>query len=114
MSEIVKEESIIIDIPNTEIAELIMQRRRQIWIHSIIYYELNDNIVSDAQWAKWALELTDLQNEYPELSKSLPFYDIFKDFDYSTGYTLPLRDPDKMATAEWLLNYDKKRKRSTT
>lgn len=102
------------DQQNVKIAGLIMQRRRQIWIHSIIYYEFNDNIISDAQWSKWAIELEELQNTYPEISKSLPFYDIFKDFDHSTGYTLPLRDSKKMATANWLLDYDKKMKRSTT
>ena len=92
------------------ISELIMQRRRQVWIHSIIYYELNDNVVSDIQWAKWANQLVELQRKYPGLSKSLPHYDIFKDFDPSTGYDLPLRDPGMMAKAIWLLEYDRKMK----
>lgn len=92
------------------VSELIMQRRRQLWIHSIIYYELNDNVVSDAQWAKWAVQLVELQSNYPSLSKSLPHYEIFKDFTPSTGYDLPLRDPGMMSKAIWLLRYDKRLK----
>ena len=43
------------------IKELIKRRRLQLLIHSYIYYELNDNIVSDATWSKWAMELVKLQ-----------------------------------------------------
>ena len=31
---------------------------------------MNDNLISDSQWAEWALELETLQNTYPELAKS--------------------------------------------
>ena len=48
------------------IKEKIRQRRRQMLVHSYIYYELDDNIVSDAQWAKWAKELEQLQKNYPK------------------------------------------------
>lgn len=35
-----------------KIAELILQRRLQMLVHSYIYYELNDNIISDSTWSK--------------------------------------------------------------
>ena len=50
-----------------KIRELINRRRRQILVHSVIYYRMNDNLISDDQWAKWALELETLQNDYPEI-----------------------------------------------
>ena len=51
-----------------EIIQLINRRRRQVLIHSIIYYRFDENIISDAMWTKWAMELADLQRKYPEES----------------------------------------------
>lgn len=67
------------------IAEKIKQRRRQMLVHSYIYYELDQNIVSDAQWSKWAKELQQLQKDYPEESKQVEYYEQFKDWDGSSG-----------------------------
>ena len=55
-----------------EIAELITRRRRQLLVHSIIYYHMNDNLITDDQWAKWAIELEELQRDYPEIAKNCP------------------------------------------
>ena len=44
----------------TDIAELINRRRRQLLVHSIIYYRFDKNIVSDSVWTEWAIELADL------------------------------------------------------
>ena len=44
-----------------EILELINRRRRQILVHSIIYYKMNDNLISDNTWSEWALELENLK-----------------------------------------------------
>lgn len=54
-------------------------------VHSYIYYELDDNIVSDAQWAKWAKELEQLQKNYPKESAEVEEYEQFKDWDGSSG-----------------------------
>lgn len=54
-------------------------------VHSYIYYELDDNIVSDAQWAKWAKELEQLQKDYPKESAEVEDYEQFKDWDGSSG-----------------------------
>lgn len=67
------------------IKEKIRQRRRQMLVHSYIYYELNDNIISDAKWAEWAKELEQLQKNYPKESEEVEYYDDFKDWDGSSG-----------------------------
>ena len=54
-------------------------------VHSYIYYELNENIVSDATWSKWAKELQELQERYPKESAEVEEYDQFKDWDGSSG-----------------------------
>lgn len=67
------------------IYEKIKQRRRQLLVHSYIYYELDESIISDSKWSKWAMELVELQRNYPEESKQVEFYDMFKDWDGSSG-----------------------------
>ena len=86
------------------IKELLFRRRQQVWVHSILYYRMNTNLISDFQWSKWALELENLQNEYPELSKQVAYYDVFKDFDHSTGSTLPLDDTKMLTKAKYLID----------
>ena len=81
----------------------IKQRRLQLLIHSCIYYELNENIISDATWSKWAKELVDLQNKYPEESSHTPLFLEFKDFDGSTGMNLPITKPEVISKAKYLL-----------
>ena len=86
------------------IEELIYRRRQQVWIHSIIYYEFDQNLIDDSTWSKWATELDELQKMYPEESKRAMYYDIFKDFDPSTGHSLPLRDSKMLNKARYLIN----------
>ena len=87
----------------TEIAELINRRRRQLLVHSVIYYRLNKNIISDALWTKWAIELAELQERYKDIAEKVPYHDNFKNFDPSTGFDLPLEDPWAVNTAIYLL-----------
>lgn len=68
------------------------QRRRQILVHSIIYYVMNDNIISDATWSKWAAELEALQRKYPDIARTSVYADAFSQFNGSTGCNLPLDD----------------------
>ena len=56
------------------IAELLNRRRRQILVHSIIYYKMNDNLISDSTWSAWATELEELQAEYPEIAAKVPYH----------------------------------------
>ena len=74
------------------IASKIKRRRLQLLVNSCIYYNMDNNIISDAQWDKWAKELVALQSFNPEISKKVDWYDAFKDWDGSSGAFLPLKD----------------------
>lgn len=87
-----------------QIKELINRRRRQVLVHSVIYYKLNDNLIDDATWSKWALELEELQNQYPKIAAECPLAKEFENFDHSTGMSLPLDDPWAVRTAQYLLS----------
>ena len=84
----VKEESAQIKDSDTQISALIKKRRRQILVHSFIYYELNENLISDTQWSDWAIELEKLQADYPDVASKVEYADVFKGFDHSTGANL--------------------------
>lgn len=89
------------------IKQKIRQRRAQMLIHSCIYYELNDNVVSDDQWQKWADELQDLQHKNPDCVK-IDFYDWeFRDWTGATGAHLNHREPWVLSKANWILDYHK-------
>lgn len=94
---------------DAEIASLILRRRLQLLVHSIIYYRLNESVVSDETWKNWALELEDLQAKYPEIGKGVRYASAFRDFDHSTGYNLPLTDPWAIGRALWVLEIHKRR-----
>jgi len=87
-----------------DIKAKIRQRRAQMLIHSCIYYELNDNIVSDHKWQEWADELEKLQTDNPNCCQ-IDFYDYeFRDWDGATGNHLPHRDPWVFAKSKYILN----------
>lgn len=86
------------------ISEKIQQRRLQILVHSYIYYELDQNIISDAQWSKWANDLVELQKKYPKEAESVMYADKFKDFDGSTGMDLAYFDDFIVNRANYLLS----------
>lgn len=85
------------------IPALIRQRRAQMLVHSCIYYEMNDNIVSDDLWQAWADELEDLQKNHPEHTKIGFFDEVFLDWDGSTGSHLPHRHPWVYQKASYIL-----------
>lgn len=85
------------------IAERITRKRRQVLVHSIIYYKLDDSLISDDTWAKWAQELDELQKQYPDIAAECPYADSFKDFDPSSGFNLPLDDPWGIRKAQELI-----------
>ena len=72
-----------------EIKVLIRRRRAQMLVHSFLYYQMDDPVISDDQWQVWADELAQLQKDYPKLCK-IGYYDKdFADWDGSTGMHLP-------------------------
>lgn len=68
---------------NQSVEEKIKQRRLQILVHSFIYYELNQNIISDDKWNRWAQELLKLQQDNPQIITD--YQEEFEDWDGSTG-----------------------------
>lgn len=97
-----------------KIAEKIQQRRYQMLVHSYIYYELNKNVVSDSQWSKWATELAELQNQYPEIAKSVIYAKDFENWDGSSGAFLDYSNkPNIVTTANVLLSSHTTKKPTT-
>lgn len=62
---------------------------RQILVHSMIYYEMNKSVISDAEFDKLAKLLVKKINKYGEkkMSKTQYWY-VFNDFDGNTGFDL--------------------------
>ena|SRR5690606_14880802 len=93
-----------------EIRELINRRRRQILVHSCLYYRLNSTLWSDHQYDEKARELQKLQEQYPKIASECDFHDVFKDFTETTsGFNLPIHDPDVVRKAQRLLEYHQRR-----
>jgi NAD-dependent DNA ligase len=88
---------------------LINRRRRQIHVHSIIYYHLNTSIVSDAVFDGWAKELVGLNRSYPELLHKGYSPTLFADWTGDTGMHLPAYDAT-LSLAESLLRTSVKKK----
>ena len=93
------------------IKALILRRRLQVWVHSMIYYNLNANIVSDAVWSRWAEDLECLQTMYPELAAQVEYAEVFEGFDHSTGANLPDDNEQINSKAAYLLKITQDRYR---
>lgn len=74
------------------VVEKIRQRRRQMLVHSFLYYELDSNIIDDHTWSKWGVELAELQNQYPDIASKVEYAELFKDWDGSSGAHLVYDD----------------------
>lgn len=62
--------------------------QRYIIVHSYIYYELNDNILSDREYDAKAKELVSLKDLYPDEWRKSEYYAQFgDDYNGSTGFT---------------------------
>lgn len=77
-------------------------------IHSTVYYCFNENIVSDHQWARWAQELAEAQGRFPGIAEKEIWAEAFQNFDPSTGFNLPIKDPWVVGWAQRLLHYHEK------
>lgn len=103
------EKSKLTDPGDIEVYELIQRRRLQLLIWSRLYYEMDESLVSDREFNEKGRELADLQKKYPEISKMVAYADEFEDWDGSTGYHLPLRDPWVCSKANQILRIHDRR-----
>ena len=63
--------------------------QRFIILHSYIYYELDNNYISDMEYDKKSKELVRYKNEYPDLWKNSMYYkQCGDDYNGATGFTL--------------------------
>lgn len=75
--------------PNLTTQEYIDFLQRFILVHSYIYYELNNNVISDKFYDAKSKELVKYKNEYPDLWQSSMCYEQFRDdYNGATGFTL--------------------------
>lgn len=61
---------------------------RYVILHSIIYYELNESVISDKKFDKKSKSLVKLMEKYPEETENSEYYRAIYDFDGSTGFLL--------------------------
>jgi len=87
----------------------INQRRRQLLIHSYLYYKLDDTLIDDATYDRFAHELKDLVTKYPDKAKQAVLSEEFKEWDNEpklfSGYGLPYNLPWVARKAMQLLRY---------
>lgn len=63
--------------------------QRFIIVHSYIYYEKSNSVISDREYDAKAKELVKYKNEYPDLWKNSMYYKQFgDDYNGATGFTL--------------------------
>ena len=86
-----------------DVAELLNRRRRQILVHSIIYYKMDDNLISIAPGRHGLRSWKSFRRSTPDIAAKVPYAEEFKDFDHSTGMNLPLDDPWTVNKARQLL-----------
>lgn len=89
---------------NETIVLKIKQMRLCILLHSYLYYEKNVNIISDAKWSEIAHDLAKMQIDYPNESKTVKFYKMFKDWKGDSGANLQY-DEAIISKAYHLCNY---------
>ena len=99
------------DEEKKKLLSLINRRERQLLVHSYIYYELDDNIISDETWSKWAFELVELREKHSDIFMLSEYASYFLTFDGSTGYDLMsgYTRPEIVNKALYLLRIENKR-----
>ena len=97
-----------------QIQALIRRRRAQMLIHSCIYYEMNENVISDHLWQHWADELDRIQKDWPELCQIDFFDNEFRDWSGATGNHLPHRHPWVYNKALYILRISQEKRHDTT
>lgn len=88
--------------------------QRRIIVHSLLYYQLNFNIVSDAFYDSLARQLVKMKKENPKAFAKSKYFYAMKDFDGSTGFNLYNRlctkDRDYLMSIATMLKKQKEKK----
>lgn len=80
------------------ILDFLMSRRRidelreMLHVHSYVYYQLNQNVITDAEWDEMARKLVELHMQYPHAKLQGYEAEYFKDFTGGTGFDMPWTD----------------------
>lgn len=77
--------------------------REMLHAHAYIYYELNDNLISDSEWDGMARKLVGLQTTYPHSKERGYEWEYFKDFTGGTGFDMPWTDHIKRLALQMVL-----------
>jgi len=84
--------------------ELIGRRIKQLIVHSYLYYRLDTNKIDDSTFDKWAKELCELKEKYPDIAAQTKYWYIGKQFDASgSGYFINSYPPELVMQAELLV-----------
>lgn len=62
--------------------------QRWLIVHSILYYVMDTNVVSDKVFDANARQLVAMQAEYTDAAKETEYWYVFSDFDGNTGFDL--------------------------
>jgi hypothetical protein len=91
-------EEITFDNPYWSEKQKISYLQRRIIVHSVLYYELDSSIITDARFDDLCKQLVNLQklSKESEFKRSTYYYAMY-DFDGSTGFNLysRLKDNDR-------------------
>lgn len=71
--------------------------QRQILVHSILYYQMNESVISDKQYDKLCKQLIRLSKKTKNYNET-QYYNVFKDFTGETGFYLYDRLSNKCKT----------------
>lgn len=97
--------------PAQDVSECINRRMRQFLIHSFSYYKLDQTMISDHAYDFLCQDLTKLMTEFPEISKSNPYYGLCQGIENNgSGFYITQYPNELITTAFRLLWLDKKQK----
>lgn len=87
-----------------KIFERIRMLRLNVLVHSVIYYKLGKNIITDEEFDRRSKELCEIQKKYANIAATVKEYKKeFENWDGGSGYKLPLNDKWANRKALYLL-----------
>lgn len=97
------------------IKELIKRRRKQIMVHSCLYYRLNTSVIDDSTYDQFGKDLQILQKVFPDLSKEVEYHEYFEYYTETTsGFDLPIHLPEIVEAALHLKYYAEKKSKTNS